>query len=135
VVGRLQVGEAELASDTVREAVVRAAVEFIGAPELFQCDMLDLPAVAACTAHPSCGPVLALLSTMLTGKLSDFTSLTASSPKLLPSLNLDAEACMTKMRLLSLAALGAEADAGEVPYATIQAALQLQEGEVRQPSV
>lgn len=125
-----QAGEAELTSDTAREAVVRAAVEFIGATELFQCDLLDLPAVAACVNHPTAGPVLALLGTMLTGKLADLTALTAANPKLLPSLNLSADAVMTKMRLLSLAALGAEADAGEVPYVTIKATLQLQEGEV-----
>lgn len=125
-----QAGDAELTSDTAREAVVRAAVEFIGASDLFQCDLLDLPAVAACVNHPTAGPVLALLETMLTGKLADLTARTAANPKLLPSLNLSADAVMTKMRLLSLAALGAEADAGEVPYATIKATLQLQEGEV-----
>jgi translation initiation factor 3 subunit M len=125
-----QAGDAELMSDTAREAVVRAAVEFIGAADLFQCDLLDLPAVAAYVNHPTAGAVLALLGTMLTGKLADLTALTAANPKLLQSLNLSVDAVMTKMRLLSLAALGAEADAGEVPYATIKATLQLQEGEV-----
>ena len=45
----------------VREEAVNAAKEFLAAPDMFQCDMLDLTCVQLLVADSKAGPIFALL--------------------------------------------------------------------------
>jgi translation initiation factor 3 subunit M len=62
--------------------------------------------------------------------LADYTAFAAASAPLLAEHGLEHEACVTKMRLLSLAALGAEAGAEGVPYALVRETLGIEAGAV-----
>jgi len=116
----------------IRAEAMRAAVEFMASPDVFQCDLLDLGSVQQLQSDPQAGPVFALLGTMLTGKLGDFVAFTKANPGLLERLELSQEGVLTKVRLLSLAALGSESNSGEISYAQVKQTLQVEESEVEQ---
>eukprot|EP00959_Pyramimonas_sp_CCMP1952_P002231 46274-Pyramimonas_sp.AAC.1 len=120
----------EFSLDTVRDAVVRAAVEFISAPDVFQCDMLDMVSVQKLQGDAALGPLFKLLSLMLTGKLADYLSFHKANAQLFAKLNLSHDDVVTKMRLMSLAALASESQSGEIPYALVKDTLQINDDEV-----
>lgn len=120
----------EFSLDTVRDEVVRAAVEFISAPDVFQCDMLDMVSVQKLQGDAALGPLFTLLSLMLTGKLADYLSFQKANTQLISKLNLSHDDIVTKMRLMSLAALGSESQSGEIPYALVKDTLQINDDEV-----
>ena len=108
-----------------------AARAFLASPDLYQCDLLDMAAVRHLQGDATHGPVHALLTVFLTGQLADYLAFAAKQPGVVPGLGLDHEACVAKMRLASLAALGSDgASEGAVSYAQVQAALQVEAGEV-----
>lgn len=70
------------------------------------------------------------LSRVSAGALQDFVRFEKEHPEVLSNRGLSRDACVAKMRLMSLAALGAESQTGSVSYAQVQEALQVGPEEV-----
>mmetsp|Transcript_2666 Transcript_2666/g.3020 ORF Transcript_2666/g.3020 Transcript_2666/m.3020 type:complete len:408 (-) Transcript_2666:196-1419(-) len=120
----------EGAAANVTEQAVRAAKDFIASPDLFQSDLLDMSSISKLQNDPTHGNVFKLLSIFLTGTLADYLQLHAKSPKLVKDLGLSHDECVNKMRLMSLASLGAETPSGEIPYSLVKTTLQVEDSEV-----
>ncbi|GBG63478.1 hypothetical protein CBR_g38096 [Chara braunii] len=115
----------------VREYAVRAAVEYIKATDIFQCDLLDMAAVCQLESDPDYAHVYRLLKIFLTRKLDAYlVFVDEMGVAVIEALGLNHEECVTKMRLMSLAALGVEAPNGEIPYDVIRRNLEIDEDEV-----
>ncbi|WIA18483.1 hypothetical protein OEZ85_009938 [Tetradesmus obliquus] len=112
---------AELAK--VKPFAVEAVQSFIRSPEVFQCDFWELPAVTQLGREPATAPLLKLLDVMLNGDLAGFKA--AATPAVLESVGVSPEAALDKMRLLALLVLGGRAQGAAVPFADIQAALDI----------
>eukprot|EP00899_Mesostigma_viride_P010510 jgi/Mesvir1/19460/Mv10486-RA.1 len=126
-------GEEPPALASVREEAVRAALLFVGSQELFSCDLLDKASIRQLEKDAKYAPVHRLLAIFLTGRLDDYLSFYKEQRAALAPYNLSHDDAVTKMRLLSLAALGADKSAGgEVPYAVVRDTLQIEEGEVEE---
>ncbi|CAE5965831.1 unnamed protein product [Arabidopsis arenosa] len=115
--------------DEAKEEAVRAVIEFVKASTIFQCDLLDLPAVAQLEKDAKYAPVYQLLKIFLTQRLNAYTEFQNANPKFLQSYGLADEDCVTKMRLLSLVDLASD-ESGKIPYASIKDALQVNEEDV-----
>ncbi|KAJ0249819.1 Eukaryotic translation initiation factor 3 subunit M [Hirschfeldia incana] len=115
--------------DEGKEEAVRAVIEFVKASSIFQCDLLDLPAVAQLEKDAKYAPVYQLLKIFLTQRLNAYLDFQAANAECLQSYGLVDEDCITKMRLLSLVDLASD-ESGEVPYASIKDTLQVKEEEV-----
>jgi len=114
------VGEAaEIAKETARA--------FIASPTMYHGDFLALKGVQG--LQSSDAAVFKLLSTLLTGSVSDYNALIASSGSVISDLGLDADECMTKMRTMALSTLGKK---GDCAYSEIKDALQCEEAEVEE---
>ncbi|KAH0852243.1 hypothetical protein HID58_094144 [Brassica napus] len=112
-----------------KEEAVRAVIEFVKAPNIFQCDLLDLPAVAQLEKDPKYGPVHQLLKIFLTQRLNAYREFQTANSECLQSYGLVDEDCVTKMRLLSLVHLASD-EFGKIPYTSIKDTLQLKGEEV-----
>eukprot|EP00475_Leptophrys_vorax_P012335 TRINITY_DN18774_c0_g1_i1.p1 TRINITY_DN18774_c0_g1~~TRINITY_DN18774_c0_g1_i1.p1 ORF type:complete len:454 (-),score=31.77 TRINITY_DN18774_c0_g1_i1:198-1559(-) len=98
----------EAASPAAVQAAVQASVDFIKAPDAFQSDLLDLPAVQQLARDATHAPLHALLSTVLRERLPQFHVLCQSHPDLLATYGLSKDDLEAKMRLMSLAALATD---------------------------
>ncbi|KAF7822400.1 eukaryotic translation initiation factor 3 subunit M-like [Senna tora] len=114
-----------------KEEAVRAVVEFVKAPDLFQCNLLDLPAVGQLEKDAKYALVYQLLKIFLTQRLDAYLDFQASNSTLLKSYELVHEECIAKMRLVSLVDLGSDAS-GQIPYALIRDTLRINDDEVEQ---
>ncbi|KAF8091429.1 hypothetical protein N665_0445s0016 [Sinapis alba] len=119
----------EDALDEAKEESVRAVIEFVKASSIFQCDLLDLPAVAQLEKDAKYAPVYQLLKIFLTQRLNAYLEFQAANAECLQSYGLVDEDCVTKMRLLSLVDLASD-ESGKIPYASIKDTLQVKEEEV-----
>ncbi|KAG2295277.1 hypothetical protein Bca52824_041946 [Brassica carinata] len=119
----------EDALDEAKEEAVRAVIEFVKASNIFQCDLLDLPAVAQLEKDAKYAPVYLLLKIFLTQRLNAYLEFQAANAECLQSYGLVDEDCVTKMRLLSLVDLASD-ESGKIPYASIKDTLQVKEEEV-----
>ncbi|KAL0855853.1 hypothetical protein Bca101_061006 [Brassica carinata] len=119
----------EDALDDAKEEAVRAVIEFVKASNIFQCDLLDLPAVAQLEKDAKYAPVYQLLKIFLTQRLNAYLEFQAANAECLQSYGLVDEDCVTKMRLLSLVDLASD-ESGKIPYASIKDTLQVKEEEV-----
>ncbi|KAF8052091.1 hypothetical protein N665_1611s0004 [Sinapis alba] len=115
--------------DEAKEEAVRAVIEFVKAPSIFQCDLLDLPAVAQLEKDAKYAPVYQLLKIFLTLRLNAYSEFRAANAECLQSYGLVDEDCVTKMRLLSLVDLASD-ESGKIPYSSIKDTLQVKEEEV-----
>lgn len=115
--------------DEAKEEAVRAVIEFVKASSIFQCDLLDLPAVAQLEKDAKYAPVYQLLKIFLTQRLDAYTEFQNANSDFLQSYGLTDEDCVAKMRLLSLVDLASD-ESGKVPYASIRDTLQVTEEEV-----
>ncbi|KAL1211365.1 hypothetical protein V5N11_023385 [Cardamine amara subsp. amara] len=115
--------------DEAKEEAVRAVIEFVKASSIFQCDLLNLPAVAQLETDAKYAPVYQLLKIFLTQRLNAYTEFQNANSDFLQSYGLIDEDCVTKMRLLSLVDLASD-ESGKVPYASIRDTLQVTEKEV-----
>eukprot|EP00850_Spirogloea_muscicola_P019612 SM000195S05259 [mRNA] locus=s195:3038:5010:- [translate_table: standard] len=113
-----------------REEAVNAALDFIRAPDMFQCDLLELAPVRQLETDTKYAGVHHLLTIFLTGLLKDYLEFHAANPELIQSWGLVHEDCVVKMRLLSLTALANSAQHNEIPYSLIRQNLQLDDGDV-----
>ncbi|XP_010458222.1 PREDICTED: eukaryotic translation initiation factor 3 subunit M [Camelina sativa] len=115
--------------DEAKEEAVRAVIEFVKASSIFQCDLLDLPAVAQLEKDAKYAPVYQLLKIFLTQRLNAYTEFQIANSDFLQSYGLVDEDCLTKMRLLSLVDLASD-ESGKIPYASIKDTLEVNEEEV-----
>uniref|UniRef100_A0A7N0UZ77 PCI domain-containing protein n=1 Tax=Kalanchoe fedtschenkoi TaxID=63787 RepID=A0A7N0UZ77_KALFE len=107
---------------------VKAIVEFVKVSDIFQCDLLDLPAVKQLEADGEYTAVYQLLKIFLTQRLDGYTEFQAANSALLETHGINPEDCITKMRLMSLVDLGS--DVSKIPYTAIKDALQIDFDEV-----
>ncbi|KAM6549380.1 hypothetical protein CsatB_021056 [Cannabis sativa] len=112
-----------------KEQAVQTIVEFVKAPDMFQCDLLDMPAVGQLEKDAKYALVYQLLKIFLTRRLDAYLEFQAANSTLLKSYGLVHEDCITKMRLISLADLGSD-ESGQIPYSLIKDTLRINDDEV-----
>ncbi|KAI9153100.1 hypothetical protein LWI28_005961 [Acer negundo] len=112
-----------------KEEAVRTIIEFVKAPDMFQCDLLDMPAVGQLEMDAKYALVYQLLKIFLTQRLDAYLEFQASNSNLLKSYGLVHEDCISKMRLMSLVDLGSN-ESGQIPYDLIRDTLRISDDEV-----
>ncbi|KAF3788295.1 Eukaryotic translation initiation factor 3 subunit M [Nymphaea thermarum] len=112
-----------------KPAAERAIFEFVKAPDMFQCDLLDMPAVRQLEKDGKYALAFQLLKIFLTQRLDAYLDFQAANSTLLKSHGLVHEECITKMRLMSLVDLSSNGSS-EIPYATIRDTLRIKDDEV-----
>ncbi|KAI8029755.1 Eukaryotic translation initiation factor 3 subunit M [Camellia lanceoleosa] len=85
-----------------KEEAVRTIIEFVKAPDMFHCDLLDMPAVAQLEKDAKYASVYQLLKIFLTQRLDAYLDFYAANSTLLKSYGLVHEDCLVKMRLMQL---------------------------------
>ncbi|KAL6521687.1 hypothetical protein OROGR_018256 [Orobanche gracilis] len=122
-------GDDALAVAEAKEEAVRAVIEFVKSPDMFQCDLLDMPAIAQLEKDAKYACVYELLKIFLTKRLDAYLDFHALNSNLLDSHALVHEDCITKMKLISLVDLGKN-ESGQIPYSLIKETLQIEDNEV-----
>jgi len=119
----------------VTEEAIVAALDAIRLPELYQFDsLLELYPIKQLdntkTARGS--KIFQLLKIFVGETLDSFNKFISENPDFLKSVGLDHDECVSKMRLLSLATLGAAASStnNEVSYSSIANTLHIDESDV-----
>ncbi|XP_058179220.1 uncharacterized protein LOC131297989 isoform X2 [Rhododendron vialii] len=112
-----------------KEEAVRSIVEFVKASDMFQCDLLDMPAVAQLEKDAKYALVYQLLKIFLTQRLDAYLDFHGANSTLLKSHGLVHEDCIAKMRLMSLVDL-ASVETGQISYALIKDTLRINDDEV-----
>ncbi|XP_020588237.1 eukaryotic translation initiation factor 3 subunit M-like isoform X3 [Phalaenopsis equestris] len=121
--------EEALAMNEEKEEAVRAITEFVKSPDIFECDLLNMPAIAQLEKDENYASVYQLLEIFLTGRLDAYLDFHAGNSALLRSYGLVHEECITKMRLMSLIDLTSN-ESGEIPYTEVVEALRIKDDEV-----
>jgi len=122
-------GEDAYTTSEAKEEAVRAIIEFVKAPDMFQCDLLDMPAVAQLEKDGKYALVYRLLQIFLTQRLDSYLEFQAANSALLKSYGLVHEDCITKMRLMSLADLASKGS-GEISYVSVRDTLRVTDDDV-----
>lgn len=122
-------GEDESTLSEAKEEAVRTIIEFVKASDMYQCDLLDMPAIGQLEQDSKYALVYQLLKIFLTQRLDAYLDFQVANSTLLKSYGLVHEDCITKMRLLSLVDLGSD-ESGQIPYALIKDTLQINDDEV-----
>ncbi|XP_021297513.1 eukaryotic translation initiation factor 3 subunit M-like [Herrania umbratica] len=122
-------GEDSYSMSEAKEEAVRTVIEFVKAPDMFQCDLLDMPAVGQLEKDAKYALVYQLLKIFLTQQLDAYLEFQAANSTLLKSYGLVHEDCITKMRLMSLVDLGCN-ESGQIPYALVKDTLRINDDEV-----
>ncbi|CAM8965096.1 unnamed protein product [Rhodiola kirilowii] len=122
-------GEDVTALSEAKGEAVKAIVEFIKAPDMFECDLLDLPAIKQLEADAENTAVYQLLKIFLTQRLDAYMEFQAANSALLKFHGINHLDCVTKMRMMSLIDIGSNVSS-QIPYATIIDALQIDADEV-----
>ncbi|XP_062225062.1 uncharacterized protein LOC133923809 [Phragmites australis] len=119
-------------SDTIgdaKEEAVAAIIEFVKSPTLFQCDLLNMPAIAQLEKDEKYQLVYELLKIFLTQRLDSYLEFQTANATLLKDYGLVHEECITKMRLMSLLDLSSRCS-GDIPYSAITDVLRINDDEV-----
>ncbi|CAO2834904.1 unnamed protein product [Amaranthus hypochondriacus] len=119
----------EHAMNEVKEDAANAIVEFVKSPDMFQCDLLDMPSVAQLESDVKYSLLYQLLKILLTQRLDSYLKFQTANSDLLKSYGLVHEDCLVKMRLMSLVDL-ASSESGQIPYALIKDTLRINDDEV-----
>lgn len=122
-------GEDAYTMGEAKEEAVRTVIEFVKAPDMFQCDLLDMPAVGQLEKDAKYALVYQLLKIFLTQRLDAYLEFQAANSTLFKSYGLVHEDCISKMRLMSLVDLGSN-ESGQIPYALIRDTLRISDDEV-----
>ncbi|XP_016496535.2 uncharacterized protein LOC107815465 isoform X3 [Nicotiana tabacum] len=117
------------AMNEAKEEALRAIIEFIKAPDMFQCGLLDMPALVQLAKDAKYALAYQLLKIFLTGRLSDYLDFQEANSELLKTYGLLHEDCIAKMRLLTLVDLGMT-ESSQIPYSMIKDTLQIDDTEV-----
>ncbi|KAL1558950.1 eukaryotic translation initiation factor 3 subunit M-like [Salvia divinorum] len=122
-------GDDALALAEAKEEAVRAVVEFVKSPDMFQGDLLNIPAIAQLEKDSTYAQVYQLLDIFLTMRLNAYLDFETSNSDLLNSHGLVHEDCVAKMRLISLVDLGTH-ESDQISYSLIKETLQIEDSEV-----
>ncbi|GFY82929.1 proteasome component (PCI) domain protein [Actinidia rufa] len=122
-------GEDAYTVGEAKEEAVRAIIEFLKTPDMFQCDLLDMPTIAQLEKDAKYTLVYQLLKIFLTQRLDAYLDFDAANSTLLKSYGLVHEDCIAKMRLMSLVDL-ASAESGQISYALIKDTLRINDDEL-----
>ncbi|XWS30139.1 hypothetical protein CRYUN_Cryun24cG0092400 [Craigia yunnanensis] len=122
-------GQDSYTMSEAKEEAMRTIIEFVKAPDMFQCDLLDMPAVGQLEKDANYALVYQLLKIFLTQRLDAYLEFQAANSTLLKSYGLVHDDCITKMRLMSLVDLGSN-ESGQIPYAFIKDTLRINDDEV-----
>lgn len=122
-------GEDAYTMNEAKEEAVQAIIEFVKSPDIFQCDLFDMPAVAQLEKDGKYALVYQLLKIFVTQRLDAYFDFHAANSTLLKSYGLVHEDCITKMRLMSLLDLSSH-ESGEIPYSLIRDTLRITDDEV-----
>jgi len=121
-------GEQEITSPDAKALAVEAILEAITYEDLFQCDhLLALAPVQALEKDEKYANLYKLVIIFAQDMLDTFQAFTREHPGYLESVGINEEQSKHKMRLLSLASLGAE---HEIAYSLIASTLQIPIAEV-----
>ncbi|KAL6885525.1 hypothetical protein ACP4OV_010304 [Aristida adscensionis] len=112
-----------------KEEAAAAVIEFVKSPSLYQCDLLNMPAVEQLEKDEKYQLVYELLKIFLTQRLDSYIEFQTANSALLKDYGLVHEECITKMRLMSLLDLSSRCS-GEIPYSAITDALKINDDEV-----
>ncbi|KAJ7971085.1 Eukaryotic translation initiation factor 3 subunit M [Quillaja saponaria] len=96
-----------------------AIIEFVKSPDMYECDLLDMPAIRQLEKDSKDALVYQLLNIFLTQRLDSYLEFHAANSTLLNSYGLVHEECITKLRLMSLVDLGSDRSS-QIPYALIR---------------
>lgn len=121
--------EDEQSMSEAKEQAANAIIEFVKAPDMFQCDLLDMPSISQLENDAKYSMLYQLLKIFLTQRLDAYVDFEAANSSLLKSYGLVHEDCLSKMRLMSLVDL-ASTESGQVPYALIKDTLRINDNEV-----
>ncbi|KAI4352443.1 hypothetical protein L6164_006693 [Bauhinia variegata] len=122
-------GEDVHALAEAKEEAVHAVVEFVKSPDLFQCDLLDMPAIGQLEKDAKYAVIYELLKIFLTQRLDAYLEFHAANSSFLKSYGLVHEECIAKMRLMTLVDL-ASGGSSQIPYALIKDELRIEDDEV-----
>lgn len=112
-----------------KEEAVNTIIDFVKASDMFQSDLLDLPAVGQLEKDAKHALVFQLLRIFLTQRLDSYLEFQAANSALLNGYGLVHEDCVTKMRMMSLMDLGSD-ESGQIPYGLIRDTLRINDDEV-----
>nr|XP_043606160.1 eukaryotic translation initiation factor 3 subunit M-like [Erigeron canadensis] len=122
-------GEDAHVMEEAKEEAAHAIIEFIKAPDMFQNDLLQMPAVAQLEKDTNYALLYQLLKIYLTQRLEAYLNFYTENSALLKSYGLVHEECIAKMRLMSLVDLASD-ESGQIPYSLIKDTLHIEYDEV-----
>ncbi|KAG6541293.1 hypothetical protein Mapa_017346 [Marchantia paleacea] len=122
-------GEDAATASEAKEEAVRAIIEFVKAPDMFQCDLLEMLPVRQLERDAKYAPVYRLLDIFLTSQLDTYLEFQNANSATIKTYGLVQEEAMTKMRLMSLAGLASKGS-GEIPYSVVRETLKVADDEV-----
>ncbi|KAJ6936447.1 eukaryotic translation initiation factor 3 subunit M-like [Populus alba x Populus x berolinensis] len=122
-------GEDAYKMGEAKDEAARTIIDFVKAPDMFQCDLLDMPAVAQLEKDAKYALVYQLLKIFLTQRLDAYLEFQTVNSALLKSYGLVHEDCIAKMRLISLVDLASH-ESGRIPYTLIKDTLRINDDEV-----
>ncbi|XP_071693306.1 uncharacterized protein [Rutidosis leptorrhynchoides] len=122
-------GEDTDVMEEAKEAAANTIIEFIKASDMFQNDLLDMPAVAQLENDTKYALVYQLLKIFQTQRLDAYISFYTDNSSLLKDYGLVHEECIAKMRLMSLVNLASD-ESGQISYSLIKDTLQIEDVEV-----
>ncbi|KAJ0825769.1 putative proteasome component (PCI) domain, eukaryotic translation initiation factor 3 subunit M [Helianthus annuus] len=112
-------GEDSHVLEEAKEEAARAIIEFVKAPDVFQHDLLEMPAVAQLEKDNKYASVYQLLKIFQTQRLDAYLDFYTTNSALLQSYGLVHEECIAKMRLMSIVDLASN-ESGRIPYSSIK---------------
>ncbi|GFH05894.1 PCI domain-containing protein, partial [Haematococcus lacustris] len=107
----------------LRVMAIAAITDFVRNTTLFQADFAASPAVQALANEPATQQVHALFTSMLSGDLASFRA--AATTAALEAAGTNADAALSKARMLALLALCGKSSQAEVSYAEVEKALDV----------
>ncbi|KAJ6396334.1 hypothetical protein OIU77_021379 [Salix suchowensis] len=122
-------GEDAYKMGEAKDEAARIIIEFVKEPDMFQCDLLDMPAVAQLEKDAKYALAYQLLKIFLTQRLDAYLEFQAANSALLKSYGLVHEDCIAKMRMISLVDLASH-ESGQIPYTLIKDTLRIDDDEV-----
>ncbi|KAL2623515.1 hypothetical protein R1flu_003720 [Riccia fluitans] len=122
-------GEDAATASEAKEDAVRAIIEFVKAPDMFQCDLLDMLPVRQLERDAKYAPVYRLLEIFLTSHLDAYLEFQTANAATIKNYGIVHEDAMTKMRLMSLTGLASKGS-GEIPYSVVRDTLKVADDEV-----
>ncbi|KAD7478617.1 hypothetical protein E3N88_01753 [Mikania micrantha] len=122
-------GEDANVMDEAKEEAAHTIIEFVKAPDSFQHDLLEMPAVAQLEKDTKYALLYQLLKIFQTQRLDAYLDFHATNSALLKSYGLVHEECIAKMRLMSIVDLASNGS-GQIPFSLIKDTLKIEEDEV-----